>query len=516
MASRAIKPKRDDTMLSNWQSTPETAPSVVQDDAPGTARVLALIGLILVAFGGFAVLAPTFKKVYIIGPATGVFCLALGLILLVFHALTDRDVQYRLMYLLIGYLGIGVGVALRLLPFGGSVGALFLSIGLPALVLGLIFVLAAIRHETDAKVRLSLTIPLAALGFTLIVMGSFAGNLSQQFLMPEGILISLIGLIFIGAFLGTQGPGTDIGYGVGAGVGLVGIVGLAVVVFRSWFGTMPFIVPSGVVLLSISLIHLLVGLCVCTDWPVLVLFRRELRAFFVSPIGHLVFLENVLIAWLWFVFFQNGVAISAERGGMLEPIVRSYLFNYFVVISQVFIVPVLTMRLFSEEKKSGTLEVLLTAPVSESSVVIGKFAAAFVAYLFTWAPWFGFLIALRIYTGTDFEYRPLLSFLAAMMLTGMGFIAIGLFFSSITSNQIIAAVLTFVAMIMQSLPFFRDFFEIREGSIWNDILTYVSPMDLWLNSLYGILAPRFFLYHLSVAVFFLFLSTRALEARRWT
>lgn len=523
MPTRAVKPKREDTMLSDWESRPERAPSVVEEDQPTVARFLALLGLVLTALGLFAVLAPAFNRAYIIGPVTGVFCLSLGLFFLIFHALTDRDIQYRLMYLVLGYLGIIAGAALRILPLGGKVGGLFLAAGPPSLLLGLIFVLATLRHETDSKMRLSLSIPLGLLGFAMIVLGSFAGHISQQFLLTEGVLISLIGLLYVASFLGTQGYGSEIGFRGGAVLGLFGAVGLAVGLARSlapvWgWGAPGFFVNSGLVLLSLSLIYLIIGLTVCTDWPILVIFRREIRAFFSSPVGFLVLIGNVLLAWFWFFFFLRIYVIPYNQpgeGGLPEPVVDLFLFNPFMMVAQTFIVPVLTMRLLSEENRTGTLEVLLTAPLSESSLVLGKFFSAFCTYLVIWLPWFAFLLALRAFGGTGFEFRPLLSFLPAMMVTGMGFVAIGLFFSSVTSNQIIAAVLTFVVMILQVLPNLRAVFKLPEASIWNDILVYISPLDLWHTSLNGILVPRYFLYHVSVAVFFLFLTIKTLEARKW-
>src|SRR5687768_15534133 len=123
MPTRAIKPKRDDTMLSGWTSQPEQAPSIVEQEQPTVARFLALLGLVLVSLGVFAVLvAPAIGRTYFIGPVTGTISLSVGLFFLIFHALTDRDVQYRLMYLILGYVLIGPGTATRVLPLGGRVG----------------------------------------------------------------------------------------------------------------------------------------------------------------------------------------------------------------------------------------------------------------------------------------------------------------------------------------------------------------------------------------------------------
>src|SRR5205807_651435 len=117
---------------------------------------------------------------------------------------------------------------------------------------------------------------------------------------------------------------------------------------------------------------------------------------------------------------------------IFEPIVRRYIVDLIPVIAQMFVVPVLTMRLLSEEKRTGTLEMVLTVPVNELTITLSKFLAAWIFYLLTWLPTFLFLVALRAMGEKEFDYRPLLSFNFAVMATGAGFIAMGLFFSSIT------------------------------------------------------------------------------------
>src|SRR5438874_12989983 len=95
---------------------------------------------------------------------------------------------------------------------------------------------------------------------------------------------------------------------------------------------------------------------------------------------------------------------------IFEPIVQYFILDWPPVICVIFIVPVLTMRLLSEEKRTGTLEVLLTAPVNESTVVLSKFLACLILYLVLWAPWGLFLVALRIIGGQPFDYQALMSF----------------------------------------------------------------------------------------------------------
>jgi ABC-2 type transport system permease protein len=105
----------------------------------------------------------------------------------------------------------------------------------------------------------------------------------------------------------------------------------------------------------------------------------------------------------------------------------------------------------------------------------------------------------------------------ALFSTGAGFISMGLFFSSITKNQIIAAVFTFVGMIFHLVTHLTQYYtRLAPESTLAEILKYVSTFDLWRIALGGILAPRYLIFHLSLTIFFLFVTVKVLEARKWT
>ena len=181
-------------------------------------------------------------------------------------------------------------------------------------------------------------------------------------------------------------------------------------------------------------------------------------------------------------------------------------------------VPGLTMRLMAEERRSGTLEVLLTAPVSEASIILSKFLATWLFFLITWVPSAMFLVALRVETGVPFDYRPLLSFYLALAAQGVGFLAIGLFFSTLTRNQIVAFVFTFVVMLG-----FLLCYMLREEASPVGLIQFIqvflgrlSFIHVWRESLSGQLPVRDVLLWISVGVFFLFLSVKVLEIRKWS
>ena len=261
-------------------------------------------------------------------------------------------------------------------------------------------------------------------------------------------------------------------------------------------------------------------MAICSDRAVVVLTRRELASFFYSPIAYIVLLGLACVAWVYFLIFLGQImqGTTGRAMPMIEPIVQHYIFGFIPVVLLIFVVPILTMRLLSEEKRSGTLEVLLTAPVNEVTVVLSKFLAAVIFLVLAWLPWGLFLVALRIEDGKPFDFRPLLSFMIAMIFMGSGFVSMGLFFSSLTRNQIASSVLSFVGMILLTgLAIIKwNVEETSPTSAWVTVLGHISYVELWFRSLEGQLHPRFLIFHLSAAILWLFMSIKVLESRRWS
>jgi ABC-type transport system involved in multi-copper enzyme maturation permease subunit len=277
-----------------------------------------------------------------------------------------------------------------------------------------------------------------------------------------------------------------------------------------------YFLPSGFLLMSAGAFYALFATALVTDNRLVVLTRRELASYFYSPIAYIVLFGLTAVGWLTYLQFVDRLVEFAARGTSFpEPIVRLFFIDIYPVMTVIFVVPVVTMRLLSEERRTGTLEVLLTAPVGEVTVVLSKFFAALIYYLFLWIPWGLFLLALRLEGGSAFDYRPLLSFAVILVATGAAFIAMGVFFSALTRNQIIAAVLTFLGMMVLLAFFFLKDLE-RIGPNWQNVFTQLGFVDLWIESLNGKLYLRSVILQLSLAVFWLFLAVKALEARKWS
>ncbi len=523
--STSIKPpRRNETLLTDWHPSPDQAPSLVRQEQPTTARVIALIGLFLILLGMIPVLGPHIRlERTVIDMGQGFFAITSGLMLVLVHAFIDRERVFRRIYAYLGLALIGLAIILRVVPVSGVYGARFATGGFPALLLGLVLLIATIRLETDRQFRSILLLVVGLVGaveiLATIAVGVFAPT-RISFLAGEGAVHLIMGLFYVGTYIGLQ-ESDDAGYYAALGLGAAGAFAIAGALFRSLWPESIFLVPNGLILIGAGLTYLAVAAGRCLDWPIVVLTRRELSAYFYSPVAYLVLIGMLLVGWFFFWQFAAELAegsspMNPRARPMFEPIVAQYIFSLIPVIVQIFFVPVITMRLLSEEQRTGTLEVLLTAPVNESTVVLSKFLAGWMFYLITWLPWWLYLVSLATLGGTEFDYRPLLSFNVTLLAVSAGFIAMGLFFSALTQNQIIAAVLTFVGMIGHLAAYLIKFqLDLTPGSTWFEVLSYVSFLDLWLSALRGVFAPRFLVFHLSVAVFFLYATIKLIEARKW-
>jgi ABC-type transport system involved in multi-copper enzyme maturation permease subunit len=341
--------------------------------------------------------------------------------------------------------------------------------------------------------------------------------------VTKGVPLALLGLGFVWAFVGIQGTDCARGYWTGVALGAVGLLVFLVALGRSllpplfyswgWIDLKPpYLVPNGLVLMFLGLVYVGVSVGIWSESRFVVLLRRELASYFYSPIAYIVFLGMTAVGWYRYVDFLNELLTGRP---FLEPVVSRYVMSLFTVLAVIFIVPVLTMRLLSEEWRSGTLEVLFTAPVHELTVVLSKFFAAFFVFLAAWLPWWLFLVALRVEGGREMDYRPMLAFFIALAFTGASFISMGLFFSSLTRNQIASAILTFVTMmLLATIVFLKGQLDPNSGV--TIFLSYFSFIDLWGRSLQGAVIPSYLFFYLSATMFWLFLTVKVLEARKWS
>jgi ABC-2 type transport system permease protein len=254
---------------------------------------------------------------------------------------------------------------------------------------------------------------------------------------------------------------------------------------------------------------------------ILAIVEREMRAYFSSPIAYVVL---TIFVFLSGIFFRSILAqvmqmalISQMQAQQLGPrsmdmpgmISRGFLSTMSVIL--LFIMPMLTMALFSEEKKRGTIELLLTAPLTDLQVVLGKFFAAATFYLIllasTWIP-----MAVLYRYGSPAS-GPILTAYLGLLLYGLAILAIGLFISTLTENQIIAAVLSFGTIMVLWLV---DVVGQNLESPWNkNLLSYLSILSHLDDFLKGVLSTSHIIFYLSLMVGALFLTYRSIDSLRW-
>ena len=234
----------------------------------------------------------------------------------------------------------------------------------------------------------------------------------------------------------------------------------------------------------------------------LAIYKREMQAYFTSPVGY------VFIAV--FTFFNAGAFSLGTLMMGTGSNVGSY-FNY-ILFMQFILVPILTMKMFSEDRRSRTEQLILTSPVSLIGMVFGKFLAAFTLFG-------GTLIANNLCNfpllykyGTP-NTASLISQMIGLLLVGAAFIAIGLFVSALTENQIVAAFGT-IGIIVLSLiiGIFNSFIP---SYTVRSILSWISVINRFYNFTYGIVDLAALLYYFSICFVFMFLTVRIYEKRRW-
>lgn len=248
-----------------------------------------------------------------------------------------------------------------------------------------------------------------------------------------------------------------------------------------------------------------------------IILRKELRSYFVSPIAYLLL---TMFALIFGFFFWNALGYfvlmgmeSQMRGQMFpmnlnEEVIRPLLSNASVI--GLFFIPMITMRLFAEEKRTGTIELLATSPIRDTEIIIGKWLAAMTLYatmlLFT-ALNFGFLFK---YGNPD--WKPLAIGYLGLLLQAGGLLAIGTFVSTLTKNQIIAGAATFgVCLLLWVLEWVSGY----ETATWARVLAYMSVITHFESFAKGVLEIKDAIFYLTVIFVGLFFTSRSMESLRW-
>jgi len=232
------------------------------------------------------------------------------------------------------------------------------------------------------------------------------------------------------------------------------------------------------------------------------IFKKELKGYFTSPMGYVLLAIFTVISGIFF-FIDN---LSYGDASLTS------LYNFIMVWLFMIMAPMLTMKLMSEEKKLKTDQLLLTSPVKVFGIVMGKFLSAFSFLLISLSVTLLYAIVTFMYGSTQFEV--FLGNLLAAILVGAAFLAIGLFISSLTENQLIAAFGTFGVIIL--LMLLDTFAQSINNPTISAILNWLSVYSRFSDFALGVFDLTSIIYYLSVISLFLFLTARVIEKKRYS
>ena len=227
---------------------------------------------------------------------------------------------------------------------------------------------------------------------------------------------------------------------------------------------------------------------------------REIKTYFTSPMAYIIMAVYTAIAAYYFVTSISGVLPEATIRGFLIP--STLIFSL--------LSPLITMRLLAEEQKLGTLELLMTAPLKEYEIVLGKFIASLLTLISTLVPTV-YLVMLLVMFGSP-DLGPIFTGYLGLILFGMATLSLGLFASSLSPNQIVGAVLAMGVLIILSVI---DLASNYVGGIFVTLVDQVSITNHFEDFSRGIIDTHDVIYYLLFTSFLLFLTIRSLESRRW-
>jgi gliding motility-associated transport system permease protein len=250
---------------------------------------------------------------------------------------------------------------------------------------------------------------------------------------------------------------------------------------------------------------------------ILAIAHKELKGYFASPIAYIVIGFFALLFGYFFyallIYFDRQSMQAAGFGGanavnINESLIRPVFLNTTVI--NLFILPMITMRTYSEEKRSGTIELLLTSPLTDFQIIVGKFLGAMALYA-------AMLAVTLIHVSVLFafgnpEWRPIVTAYVGLLLMGGCFISLGLLISSLTKNQIVAGMVTFAVFLMLWVINWIASFT---GPTTQSVLNYLSITDHLDDFTKGVVDTKHLVYYLSFIAFGLFLTARSVDTERW-
>jgi ABC-2 type transport system permease protein len=248
---------------------------------------------------------------------------------------------------------------------------------------------------------------------------------------------------------------------------------------------------------------------------VIAIAQKEWRSYFASPIGYVITgLFAVLFGWIFYAYLSFFVRSSEQMsmGGGVPNVNQQMIAGLLQTTATIilFVMPMITMRTYSEEKRSGTIELLLTSPVSDVQIILGKFFGAMGLYAAMLAVTVLY-ISILFFLGNP-EWKPVIAGYLGLLLMGGCFIAVGLLVSSLTKNQIVAGIATFAVFLFLWVI---NWIGESAGPTGREIVTYVSITDHFTDFARGVIDTKHVVYYLSFITFGLFLTAKSVDSERW-
>lgn len=244
-------------------------------------------------------------------------------------------------------------------------------------------------------------------------------------------------------------------------------------------------------------------------WPI---YKRELFAFFVTPLAWVLITVFLLVQGMHFFLLVDHFSNLGQGASDQTPLQAFFGNTILLYLILFLLVPPMTMRLFAEERRSGTIESLMTAPVSSWGVVLAKYASVLTTYVAMWAPTVFYLVILQ--RSGEIDWGVAASAYLGVFLVGAGYLSLGLLMSAITTSQFLALVLTALLVLALFILGVGEFVT-REGTLMHDICAHVSVWAHMNDFASGIVDSRRLVFYGALVVLPLFVTVRAVDAWRW-
>lgn len=247
----------------------------------------------------------------------------------------------------------------------------------------------------------------------------------------------------------------------------------------------------------------------------LAVWKKEMKIAFASPMAYVLFVAFLLVSgWMFDVIVSYVVqsslnAFSPTSFSLMDAVFRPLYRNMAVIL--IFLAPAITMRLFSEEKRAGSIELLFTYPLTDLDILIGKFLSALTMLAFIFVPTISYAIFIQHFSPV--EWRVLGLQYLGFFLLGASCIAVGLWASNMTESQIVAYVVTFVILLfLWVITWVKQSFPTSKAA---EVLSQCSILQHFDSFTQGVLSSNDLVFYVLFVVFFLYLTLKGLESRAW-